>query len=158
MAEFAVSCSPHQETLSSASCRPPPQDVSRPGFWETPPQSACGCLPLVTVTSVLLQAILCKSPALIWAGLSPRPGVLPLSGGLSLLWLHVSCFPIFPCAVRESAVRPAASPSFPVPGEVFLTGVSMPVLKGVLFLPQGVFIPSSLLGHFSPSSPSSVSL
>ena len=94
-------------------------------------------LTLVMVTSVLLQAILCKSPALTWLGLSPRPGVLPLSDGLSRLWLfHVSCFLLLPCAVRELAVRPAASPSFPIPGRFSSLGSACLCSKVCSFVPR----------------------
>ena len=96
----------------------------------------------------------------LWSGLglSPRPGVLPLSGGLSCLWLfHVSCFPLFPCAVKESSVRPAASPSFPVPGRCSWLGSACLCSRVCSFFP-GSAHPIFILGHFSPSSLSSVSL
>ena len=95
-------------------------------------------LTLVTVTSVLLQASLCKSPALIWArsfpkarGPSPLWWALPPLASSCVLFPHLSM-----CSQR---VRSETSRFFSFlsgSGEVFLTGVSVPVLKGVLFLPR----------------------
>lgn len=143
---------PHQ-TLSSASCRPSSQDMSVPGSGETT-GPRCGRSPDAGHGHLLscCRPFSCKSPALIWARFFPKARG-PSSLVALLLWLfHVSCFPIFPCAVRESAGRPAAFFSF-LSGsrEVFSTGVSMPVLKGVLFFPGSVY-PIFLLGHFSPSA------
>lgn len=94
-------------------------------------------LMLVTITSVLLQAILCKSPALIWARSFPK------ARDPSLLWwallpLAFPCVLLPPLSMCSQRVRSKTScfSFLSSSGEMFLTGVSMPVLKGVLFPPR----------------------
>lgn len=94
-------------------------------------------LMLVTITSVLLQAILCKSPALIWARSFPKardPSLLWWAL-LPLAFPYVLLPPLSMCSQRVRSKTSCFS-FLSSSGEMFLTGVSMPVHKGVLFPPR----------------------